>query len=60
MHGRKCSICSHPDLPTIQRLVADGVSLGELVLQFANSQVTIALLSRYMRSHLPRGNSASS
>lgn len=52
--GKPCSICSSPFLIDLQRLAAEGVSLGELASRFP--PITKASLSRHFRAHVPQSN----
>ena len=50
--SRTCSVCCHKELATIQRLIGEGISLGEMSSRFA--PLTKSALSRHMRSHTGR------
>jgi hypothetical protein len=57
--GRKCTICSHPELPAIQKAIIDEVPLSTIAFQYQGLQKSS--LSRHAKNHMgrpPRGNAA--
>lgn len=50
-HGRRCATCSHPELVTIQRLMAQGVPYSELSATYGLAKSSI---SRHAKNHMGR------
>jgi len=48
--GRKCTVCEHPEVARINRLIAEGVSHSEIARRFGLGRKAVA---RHAKNHLP-------